>query len=183
MFLHGFPFDHNEKLEHLLPALIEANRISGLPAFDFVHFNDVWASARCFSSRQAGISHILGLDEELLNLPKDTNHSLGSVPHVSGVRCYSSIYCCGQFMVSRSAVLSRPKKFYQLALKLVLDRRECRYSRFSTMCYFIPYVFTYLIKKCFSSIFCSSMENLWHAIFRNEAQFTGMGLAEYATLL
>ena len=124
IFIHGYPFDHNEQLVDLLPRLLRLNRERGLPSFDYVNLNDVWESPRCQplhrraeeEQEEATFSELLGLNDEFA----------GSEPAGAATECFSSRYCCGQFLVSRDAVLSRPRSFYRLALKLSLDRRECK---------------------------------------------------------
>jgi hypothetical protein len=127
IFIHGYPFDHNENLVEILPRLLRLNRDLGLPPYDFVHLNDVWETPRCWKNSaasavfkkeydQLSLSEILGLDDELF----------GSEPPGAMTGCYSARFCCGQFLVSRAAVLSRPRSFYRLALKLTLERQECQ---------------------------------------------------------
>jgi hypothetical protein len=158
IFLHGFPFDHNSELASHLPHLLALNRNKGLPEVDFVHLNDGFESPRCWSATcdgpgksgcvsnssdgSTGISGILGLDDEFTAQGSALNQL-----------CYTSRYCCGQFIVSRRAVLTRSRDFYRLALKLSVDRRDC-----------------------------SAFENLWHVIFRHEIHFSGLGISSFLEL-
>jgi len=41
-------------------------------------------------------------------------------------RCFGAGHCCGQFLVSRAAVRSRPRRFYQLARKLAVLTKRAR---------------------------------------------------------
>ena len=145
IFLHGYPFDHNPYLEEQLFELFKINRNYGLPEFRFVHLN-LELHPKCVLNRAPnGQSRLLGLDEELFN--KSSSKSFG-MPRSE--ICYSAKFCCGQFLVSRKAVLARPRSFYRLALKLAQEQNDC-----------------------------IQLEFLWHAIFRKEAVFTGLNLGQF----
>mmetsp|Transcript_47843 Transcript_47843/g.108570 ORF Transcript_47843/g.108570 Transcript_47843/m.108570 type:complete len:397 (+) Transcript_47843:1-1191(+) len=145
IFLHGYPFDHNPWLEEQLFELFKINRNYGLPEFRFVHLN-LELHPKCVLNRAPnGQSRLLGLDEELFN--KSSSKSFG-MPRSE--ICYSAKFCCGQFLVSRKAVLARPRSFYRLALKLAREQGSC-----------------------------NQLEFLWHAIFRREARFTGLNLGQF----
>eukprot|EP00614_Pseudopedinella_elastica_P020195 CAMPEP_0172649434 /NCGR_PEP_ID=MMETSP1068-20121228/241785_1 /TAXON_ID=35684 /ORGANISM="Pseudopedinella elastica, Strain CCMP716" /LENGTH=680 /DNA_ID=CAMNT_0013463785 /DNA_START=140 /DNA_END=2183 /DNA_ORIENTATION=- len=149
IFLHGYPFDHNPWLEEQLFELFKINRNYGLPEFRFVHLN-LELHPKCVLNRAPnGQSRLLGLDEELFN--KSSSKSFG-MPRSE--ICYSAKFCCGQFLVSRKAVLARPRSFYRLALKLAREQGSC-----------------------------NQLEFLWHAIFRKEAVFTGLNLGEFLSHL
>jgi hypothetical protein len=97
------------------------------------------------SSSATSVSAILGLDDELF---------LNTSSPSFGESCYRARYCCAQFIVSREAVLQRPRQFYRLARKLALDLKDC-----------------------------TQLEHLWHAIFRREASFTGLNLEQLLRVL
>lgn len=163
IFLHGDPEDHNAAIFHELEELFAHNEAEGggLPDVSFVHANAETFGGCYFMDNLVGsISSSLGLDTEFLGSFKTgVNAIVGQHDDYSTVfgehqPCFLAKYCCAQFIVSRAAVMSRPKKFYRLALKLSLDLRDC-----------------------------FQLEWLWHAIFRHEAFFSGFTIRELLSQL
>ena len=136
LLLPGNPTGHNPKLiDQLIRLDQRLENGSSLPLFDFVHLNSADEKGQVFDRCVE-----YDRDSYVIKL------GLGNLSSELGT-CFHPLYCCGQFMVTREAILRRPLVFYRLALKAVTEAQDC-----------------------------SGMEHSWHAVFRFERQFSGKSI-------
>jgi len=131
VFLHGKPLDHNPVVLIQLRDLVQ----SGVALPGFLHLNSFVRSTmlRCISAKQIG---------NLIPLVK-------LLQHRERPDCFQPKYCCGQFIVSREAVLNRTLHFYHMLRKLAIDNQDC-----------------------------SVLEHIWHVIFGHSPEYDGLSITD-----